>query len=343
MRISSLFTAAVAGGAVALLTACSGGPQGFSSAIPGSGVSQAQSRSFQADPRAGVAPQFLGILHLVASRHGVSPARYRGLKDLYVDDAGLGDVELLKNGTYADVGTISSGISGPDGNVLDLKGNLYVANYSGITIQEYKPRATSPSFTYSSGMSDPVGVTVDTHGNVFEADYNFGGSGYVSEYAQHSNSVLHTCSPGGAAEGVAVDTHGNVFVSYNTPSSGAKIVEYKGGLSGCSGTVLGVTLGFAGGMVLDKNSNIIVCDQTAPAVDVIKPPYTSVSGTLGSGYSDPFHVTINKANLLVFVADASAANVQVLKYPSGTNVVTLGSSNGLSLPYSAVDGPDAVY
>jgi hypothetical protein len=342
MRTRPLLSAAVAGGALALLAACSGGSQ--VPAIPGAGMTQNQSRSFSAAERSGVAPKFLSMLHFgKASPGSVSPARYRGLKALYVSDAGTGAVEILKNGTWASLGSISTGLGGPDGDFLDKKGNFYVANYSGVTIQEYKPHGTSPSFTYSSGMTDPVGVDVDTHGNVYEADYSSGGSGFVNEYAQGSNTVLHTCSPGGAVEGVAVDLAGDVFVDYNTPSSGAKITEYKGGLSGCKATVLGVTLGFAGGMVLDAHSNLIVCDQTAPAVDVIDPPYSSVTGTLGSGYSDPFHVTINKANALAFVADAAAANVQVLKYPSGTNVITLGSAQGLSDPFSAVDGPNAVY
>ena len=73
--------------------------------------------------------------------------------------------------------------------------------------------------------------------------------------------------------------------------SSGKITEYSGGLSGCSGTVLGATVAFPGGMVLDKNSNLVICDQNAEAVDIIKPPYSRISGTLGSGYSDPTTVT----------------------------------------------------
>jgi hypothetical protein len=268
-----------------------------------------------------------------SSGHGVVPDKK--LKVLYVDDAGLNAVEILKNKTWSNTGSITNGINGPDGNWVDKKGNLYVANYSGPYITEYAPGGSSPSFTYTGGISDPVGVSTDTKGNVFEADYL---GGYVEELPQGSNSPTNTCYPGGNVEGVAVNSKtGDVFVDYNASSGGAKIVEYKGGLSGCSGTVLGVTLSFAGGMVLDKKLNIIVCDQLGPTVDVIKPPYSSVSGTLGSGYSDPFHVTINKKNNQAYVADYTGADVQVLKYPSGTNQATLNSANGLSSPFSAVD------
>ena len=47
--------------------------------------------------------------------------------------------------------------------------------------------------------------------------------------------------------------------------------------------VLGVTLDYAGGLTTDKNDKLIVCDMNKPAVDVIAPPYTHVTRTLGSG------------------------------------------------------------
>ena len=150
------------------------------------------------------------------------------------------------------------------------------------------------------------------------------------------------CSPGGAAEGIAIDSAGDVFVSFNS-SAGGRIAEYVGGLSGCNETILGVTLAFAGGLAIDKSGNLIANDQTNAAVDIIDPPYDSVTSTCGSGYADPFHVTINKRNNKVLVADVSNADVQVLEYPSCTNLITLNSSNGLSDPAAVVFSLNAVY
>jgi hypothetical protein len=177
---------------------------------------------------------------------------------------------------------------------------------------------------------------------VYEADYYDGAYGPVNEYKQGSNTVVASCSPGGAVAGVAVDRRDDVFVDYNT-TSGGKITEYKNGLKDCKGKVLGASFSFVGGMVIDKNRKLLVCDQIGAAVDVIAPPYTKISGTLGSGYGDPTHVTINKKNNLAFVTDVGNANVQVVKYPSGANVATLGTANGLVDPISAVDGLNAVY
>jgi DNA-binding beta-propeller fold protein YncE len=137
---------------------------------------------------------------------------------------------------------------------------------------------------------------------------------------------------------VAVDKSGDVFVAYlaNSTDTG-KIAEYTGGLSGCSATNLGVSLEFPGGMVLDKKSNLVICDQDADAVDIIAPPYSSVTSTLGSGYDDPFHVTVNKKNKQAYVANYAGEDVFVLSYPAGALKATLNSANGLSSPAAAVD------
>jgi DNA-binding beta-propeller fold protein YncE len=333
----SLVTAAAASAAVALLAACSGtGSQGSVSTLPASGASQSHMLSDAA--RSGVAPKYFALLRPLAHHRGIPDKKNKG--DLFVSDFGLNAVEELANTSWSNVGAITTGTNGPDGEFVEGR-NLYVANYAGVDIGEYNS-ASVETFTYSAGMADPVDVTVDKHGNVFEADYDYPNTnGFVNEYAQGTNTVIATCYPGGPVEGVAVDKHGNVFADYNLSSS-AQIVEYAGGLSGCHGTVLPITLGFAGGMALDKHGDLVVCDQTAPAVDVIAPPYTSITGTLGSGYEDPFHVTINKKNKQAYVTDLGALTVDVLAYPSGTSIATLGSANGLYEPAAAVDSANYV-
>jgi len=253
-----------------------------------------------------------------------------GLNKLAVSDFGTEAVEIL-NTTGKETGTISKGLIHPDGDWYDSQGNLYVADYGGVDVQEYAPNGTSPAFTYSAGLIDPVDVTADTQDDVFVADYDNGAqSGTVTEYAQESNDITYQCEPGGSVEGVAVDKSGDVFASYNAGGA-AKIVEYKGGLSGCAGTVLKVTLSYAGGLVVDEKNDLVACDQTAGVVDIIKSPYTKVSSKI-KGFSEPFHVGLNAGNKLLFVADVVKAEVFVDKYPSGSSYTTLGSANGLSDP-----------
>jgi DNA-binding beta-propeller fold protein YncE len=331
--------------ATALLAGCSGASPGASPTLPAAGSGPYSSRSYSDLARTGVSPKYFASLRL-----GLSPisdtkhrTTYPGERELYVTDFGTDGVEVLKNETYAEVGTITSGLDGPDGNTLDRKGNMYVANYGGVDITEYAPGSTSPSTTYSAGMVDPIDVGVDEKGNVYDADYGDGpANGVVNEYAQGSSTVAARCSPRGTVEGVAVDKSGDVFAYYNTKSGTAKITEYKGGLSGCKGTVLTPTFEFAGGMAIDEEGDLIVCDQNAGEVEVIDPPYTSVTRVLASGDA-PFHVTINEDNKLVFVASFGDADVQVIDYATGTVVDTLNGSQGLVDPASAADGPNAVY
>jgi DNA-binding beta-propeller fold protein YncE len=125
--------------------------------------------------------------------------------------------------------------------------------------------------------------------------------------------------------------------------NGGTIVEYSGGLRGCRATNLGIALQDAGGLALDQRGNLIACDQVAASVDVIAPPYTSISGTFGYGYVDPFHVTINKKNSLAYVTDPGTGTVNVFTYPEGQLAAALNSSSeGISTPYGAVDGQNYV-
>jgi hypothetical protein len=251
-------------------------------------------------------------------------------KRLAVSDLGggtiLSRVELL-NKNYAFVGTITDGIDGATGDWFDAHGNLYVGNYAVPMVQEYAKGSTSPSFTYSSGLERPYSVATDTGGNVYVADFynpSISGGGVV-EYTQGSNTVLQQCLNGFSDAGVAIDSADNVFVS----GTNGTLLEYKGGLSGCDPTTLGVTLTGGGGLAIDKKGNLIVC--AGPVVDVIPPPYTSISRTI-RGFAAAAHDALNEDEGLLFVADPENYNVQVLTYPRGSYVMTLDASNGLIDP-----------
>jgi hypothetical protein len=320
--------------AAAFLAACSGnGLTGGQSALPGSSL-QSQSHSLAQLERTGIAPKFLSTLHALTP---VSPAKKKkgGLTELNVTDASLGEVIEFSN-KYANTGTISD--SGPDGDWIDSKGNLYVANYSSLNVTEYS-KADSLTFTYSTSLTDPVDAAPDKSGNVYVANYGSTGAALV-EYAQGSNTVKNSCNTGLNNEGVAVDSHGNVFLSGNNPNTGVgTLLEYKGGISGCSATTLGATVSFAGGLQIDNKGELVADDQLG-GIDIIPSPYSSISKTITvSGAGDYFHDALDKKNSLLFQADPSKSSVYVLKFPAGTLIKTLGSGNGLSLPYGVATYP----
>lgn len=285
-----------------------------------------------------------------SSGSGVSPGvKPEELKDLYVTDYLDNAVKILKNGSYRDAGAITAGVNWPTGIFLDKRGNLYVANTFGASVTEYRPHATTPAFTYSANMVNPFMLAVDAHGNVFESDNN-GSYGQINEYFQGINATVASCTPGqnsggnAGVYGVAIDAKGDVFVDYRLPGGvTGTLAEYPGGLQRCSQTTFPLTVSGPAGIAIDANGNILLAEAQGGVVDVIAPPYSSITRTIGSGFSAPVDVKLSKDNTTAFVADGQNNTVTMVNYQTGSNVTVLGAQNGLSNVNGAVDGPNAIY
>jgi DNA-binding beta-propeller fold protein YncE len=315
---TDLFAAVTIGAAVILLSGCSSVTQSGVAGLPAAdGATQFRQEAGR--------PQLIGIL-----------------SSLLVDDESKNAVEVFRDRTWSNLGAITKGIDLPFGNWVDRNGSLYVANVRSHEITEYDSDGKL-IFRYSTRDASPSDVTTDGSGNVYAAATESASSeytGYVIEYGQGSNDILEACRLSGQVVGVARDKRGDVFATYIEYSDHgpSKVVEYPRGLidSGCNGTVLPIAFDTADGIAVDREENLVVCDEGAPAVDIIAPPYTKVTGTLGSGWAGPMFVTINRTGTQAYVVDAES-QVRILTYPNGSNVATLGSANGLVSPVSAVD------
>jgi hypothetical protein len=214
------------------------------------------------------------------------------------------------------------GLVDSQGVAFDSQGNIYVADFGEKAIEEYSHRSNKPKMAYTSGLVDPVSVAVDKSGDVFVADFNDDKHGVIDEYPQGVNTIIEQCAPRGFVHGVALDSAGDVFVSFNKNRGGiGKIAEYKGGLAGCSETVLGATVRFASGITVDKNGVLVVCDEF-DAVDIIPPPYSKIRSTI-TGVGVPLNVALNGENSLLYVADIHDEDLLVFDYPSGTPVTVI--------------------
>lgn len=311
MRIPSAFSVAAAAVAAASLSACSG------SVAPSAGLGPAGLSSLTSSVRAGSVPHRVKL-------NG-------SFRVLYVtDQGGANDVDVLQYRQWTSIGTIDT-VNAPWGDWVDNSGNLYVAINEGKTITEYDPIG-NPIFTYNLGLVEPIAVTTDRFGAVYEADRVSG----VSEFPQRINQSINC--PNYPATGIAVDRRGDVFISSNN-----QILEYRHGLvdSACTPTVLPIVTSSPVGLAVDRQGNLLVADSGSAAVDIVAPPYTSITGTLGTGYTAPERVTINKAGTQAYVTDGFQT-VRVLTYPSGSNVATLGSANGITAPIEAVSSNNYV-
>lgn len=348
MNVSAVSRCALAA-ALAVAAGCAGGAQSASS--PFAPVASAAGKAGPASlSRSG---RLWTNIHVGATAHR-HIAYSKGPKDLYV--ALTNEVVVLQNKAWNQVGTIDpSAMACPDADWTDKKVNLYVADWdcgeNGNVpgVYEFKPGASTPSYVYTAGLSDPVSAETDRHGNVYVSDYY---GGYLDEYKQGSNTVLYQCAPPsgyGLVASSAIDRNGNVFmVSMNQEAPWtAYLYEYAGGLNGCNATALGTFPFFPGELVLDKNANLLLADQTDDVVDVIPPPYNTIGSQI-SVPSNPFSVTINKKNDRIYISAYAGPSsgtdaVYVDAYPSGSNISTIGSANGISSePSGASDSQNYV-
>ena len=193
-KIFSILTSGSA--AVALLTACFGSAQTPAPVLP--------------DTVHGPVKHANNICGSPSARRGpIKRATNKYPPDLYVADNTLDQVDILRNGSYAELGYITNGINGVSDVFLDKNSNLYVANFAGGTVTEYAPSEPCiPSFTYSTNMGLPAAVTADAHNDVYEGDQE---SNAINEYYQDENSIVQSCYPGGKVFSVAVDAANDVF------------------------------------------------------------------------------------------------------------------------------------
>jgi hypothetical protein len=236
---------------------------------------------------------------------------------------------------YSLKGTITNSLDRPYSLWYDHQGNLYAANYGAADVTEYSKNSDTPSFTYSSGLTCPSGVTTDTKLNVYVTDSC---NGNVTEYNQGTSSISVQCTISYvSAKNVAVDASGDVFVSYQATSGHGGIAEYVGGLgNGCNATFYQPINGSQGppvqpaGLAIDKKGILILCDVMGARVDVIPPPYSSISKYI-SGFSSPERIALDKKQSLLFVTDSGLNETMVLKYPSGKLKTTIPAAGPGSL------------
>lgn len=97
-------------------------------------------------------------------------------QNLYVVDHCLNQIEIYPKGSTKMSGTITKGISAPQGIAIDQKQTLYVSvngpSDVGLpAIEEYANGSASPTKTIrGGGMQSPFGLSVDKEGNVYIAD-----------------------------------------------------------------------------------------------------------------------------------------------------------------------------
>jgi hypothetical protein len=173
MKLTSTYCGCLA--AIALLSACSGSTQ------------------------SGLTPSLMQTGS--ASRHAswMSPLASKKSKLLYVSNYSDNEVFVYDNLTGKQVGSLS-GFSSPQGQCVDAKGDVYIANGGDGTVVEYAHGGSDPVQTFTTS-GDAFGCSVDAQNDLAVTDF------LGTNYAAGSITVFPKGSTKGVTYSDATDCH----------------------------------------------------------------------------------------------------------------------------------------
>ncbi len=154
---------------------------------------------------------------------------------IYVSDAGTNTVSFYTYRGGKLEGSITSGLSEPQGLCSDPKGNVWVANTAESDVVEYAYGATTPKQTLATTGQYPAGCSVDKNGDVAVSDIlsTSGGEGNVEIFKGGKGSATSvTCPNLSHYGGVAYDNKGNLFVTGENATDAFGLCEVPNGKTG---------------------------------------------------------------------------------------------------------------
>ena len=332
MRFSKLsMYAATAAAAVGILAGCTGNALQATPSNPSAGAAALQNGRMMTYTAA------RGAIRSGAQRHGdwVSPDKKAAL--VYISDYGGGAVDFYNytpGSIGSQAGSITSGISGPQGLCSDKKGNVYVANTNNRQVLEYKHGSTTLKKTLATSTEYVVGCAVSKKGNLAVTaicSYPSCGEGALLVYKKAKGTPKsYQCSNLYRYYFVAYDKAGNAFVDGSNASGGFGLCELPASGSSLQNISVSAPPSFPGGVSYD-GTYIIVGDQLAASLIqyTISGTTATKAGTVSlTGASDVDQQTVYGG--YVIGPDAGNAAAEVWNYPAGGSIIN--SKTGFSEP-----------
>jgi len=254
----------------------------------------------------------------------------------YAGDTSFVNIYAAAGQSQKAVGTITNGISGPQGLAVDAGGKLYVANNGNNTVTVYPPGQINPSATYTNAVASPAGLTVGTDGTLYVANIAGApdGSGSVSVYPPgHMNPSETLTLSGWFALGTAVDSANNLYVLWFELSTfSIRVYKYAPGSTKGTDLRLEVPTGVLPALQLafDGAGNLVLSFElgTGQLRELVvsfspgsrKPSRVINLGSLGNGATgfafsqnfDFLYITLPNANVWMRLTYPKNANTTVL-------------------------------
>lgn len=278
----------------------------------------------QIDPsstRQSVAPQPNGAMraHPDHNRSWMAPdAKKQAL--LYISDLNTYDVYAYTYPKGKLKGRLT-GFSGPEGECVDKKGHVFIANFAASNVLEYAHGGTSPVATLSDPGYYPVGCSVDpTTGNLAVANYvSTGGKpgnvvvfkdakGTPTAYADPLVNEMVFCGYDGA---------GNLFVDGSTSGAAFAFDELSSGGASLETISLNQSIGVPGGVQWD-GTYVAVGDRATNVIYrfTITGAKGKEEGSVSLGDSSDVNQFWTDGSKVIG-SDPGAANARFWNYPAG--------------------------
>jgi sugar lactone lactonase YvrE len=236
--------------------------------------------------------------------------------------------------------TTIGGLANPLGVAFDAAGNLWVANTSAGSLDEYlaSPFAPGPFATFSTA-ADPHGVAFDADGNLWIGEFTASSGGtptsgsvvelLASPYAPTTGATIGGMSSPG---GVAFDSAGDLWVA--DPADHELLAYAASSLATSSPTGTPVSLGASSypvALAFDAGGDLWVADGISGEVTEYLASSLATSPQAGTAFA----TSSSALNGLAFdvagnlwIADGSSG--QVVEYPASTLATT--HATGTAIP-----------
>lgn len=250
---------------------------------------------------------------------------------VYVANYFNDNVQIYALPGLGNIGSIQ-GIANPQGLAVDGAGDLYVVDQNANDVLVFRKGEKAPFRTLADANGIAFQVAVGRDGTVYLTnEFNTHlGNGNVNEYppgSTHPSKTLHD-RRFNTVEGVGLDSKNNLYVTFDDNHVVGRIEEFSPGSS--AGKLLLPTLKAAGGITFDAADDLVVCDQTAPAVKIFAQGSGNPLGEFAQGQIDPFNLALTKSEKQIFVTDPHSGNTYEYAFPSGTLLQTIPNSPGAS-------------
>jgi streptogramin lyase len=263
------------------------------------------------------------------ARHGWMPPNAKSMKLLYVSDYTESLILAYQQGRESSgpIGEIVDGISTPQGIAVDSSGTLYVANQGNDTITEYPAGASEPTVTLSSGIDEPLDVAVGEDSVLYVTE---GSADKIVEFAEGATSPSESITITHPSDGVT-SKNSDLYATNNLhfSSAGGEVVRCKPLERRCEST--GISVGYAQGITIDSQGNLLVGDYYHEEIDVFPPGSTSPSRQIALTYQEPGKLALNKNDSVLYMCDPADFAVDLINYSTGaiTSTFTYGPSDEL--------------